>query len=75
MGNPYAHVVEDNADIWATDWRGVFNDRIPDGMPWLFTDYMDGHQVLVNPAIVHCMHSKSAMSATTSPMRKPWTLA
>lgn len=74
MGNPYAHVVEHNPDVWASDWTGVFATALPDGSPWLFTDYLDGHQVELNPAIVHCMRSKSALFAAASPMRKPWSI-
>lgn len=61
MGNPYAHVVERNPDDWASDWIGVFAGRLPDGKPWEFTDYMDEHRFVVNPAIVHCMRSKHAL--------------
>lgn len=63
MGNPYAHVLEQNPEAWASDWTGVFADRLPNGNRWEFTDYMDGHRFPVNPAIVHCMRSKSAMLA------------
>ena len=69
MGNPYAHTLAANKDIWASDWTGVFADRLPDGRPWDFTDYMSGEAIRVNPAIVHCMRSKKAMAAAASPMR------
>jgi len=61
MGNPYAHVLETHCDLWASDWTGCYSDRLPDGQPWHFEDYMDGRRFLVNPAIVHCMRSKQAM--------------
>ncbi len=63
MGNPYAHVLESNSDLWASDWTGCFANRLPDGLPWHFEDYMDARRFLVNPAIVHCMRSKEAMIA------------
>ncbi len=71
MGNPYAHLVEQNPDVWASDWIGVFADRLPDGNPWEFVDYMDEHRFVVNPAIVHCMRSKGAMLDDASRMMKP----
>ncbi|KAA5543137.1 hypothetical protein FYK55_12705 [Roseiconus nitratireducens] len=61
MGNPYAHVLESDSALWASDWTGCFENRIPDGRPWQFVDYLDGHSFRVDPAIVHCMRSKSAM--------------
>ena len=63
MGNPYAHVLESNANLWASDWTGVYANRIPDGRNWQFEDYMDGRRFNVNPAIVHCMRSKEALIA------------
>lgn len=48
-------------DIWASEWTGVLNDRIPDGGPWEFQEYMTGTRSSVNPAIVHAMRSKNAL--------------
>jgi hypothetical protein len=61
VGNPYLHTLGHNSDLWASDWTGVFSDRFPDGSAWDFEDYLDGSHVRVNPAIVHCMRSKSAL--------------
>jgi hypothetical protein len=61
VGNPYVHTLEHHADLWASDWTGVFADRIPDGSAWDFVDYLDGTRLRVNPAIVHCMRSKQAL--------------
>jgi hypothetical protein len=63
MGNPYAHLLERNSDLWASDWTGCYANRLPDGQPWQFEDYMDARRFPVNPAIVHCMRSKAAMMA------------
>jgi hypothetical protein len=60
-GNPYLHTLERNRDLWASDWTGVFRDRLPDGSAWDFEDYLDGSHMPVNPAIVHCMRSKNAL--------------
>ncbi len=70
LGNPYAHTLAMNREIWASDWIGVFADRLPDGSSWNFTDYMSGDNIPVQSAIVHCMRSKKAMVAAASPIRK-----
>lgn len=62
-GNPYAHTLRETCDLWASDWTGCFRDRLPDGSPWWFVDYMTEERVPVNPAIVHAMRSKSALVA------------
>lgn len=64
MGNPYAHVLEANPDVWASDWTGIFSGRLPDGSSWDFEDYMDEHHFHVNPAIVHAMRSKDILIRT-----------
>lgn len=60
-GNPYVHTTRVTADFWASDWTGVFRDRLPDGNPWWFSDYFTDERIPVNPAIVHAMRSKSAL--------------
>jgi len=55
------HTLRATSDLWATDWKGVFQDRIPSGEPWPFTDFFTGEQFPVNPAIVHAMRSKKAL--------------
>jgi hypothetical protein len=61
VGNPYLHTLERGHDLWASDWTGIFAGRLPDGSAWNFEDYLDGSQITVNPAIVHCMRSKDAL--------------
>lgn len=65
-----AHLVDDptkntlaaTASTWACDWTGHYRDRLPDGNPWQFEDYMTGEKRNnMNPAIVHAMRSKTAM--------------
>jgi len=53
--------VRNNTELWASDWLGVYKDRIPDGNEWVFTDYMTMEEIPVNPAIVHAMRSKDTM--------------
>jgi hypothetical protein len=60
-GDPYAHTTRATIDLWASDWMGVFRDRLPDGRPWWFTDYFTGERIPANPAIVHAMRSKKAL--------------
>lgn len=48
-------------DIWASEWTGALKDKIPDGEPWTFQEYMTSERKIVNPAIVHAMRSKQAL--------------
>lgn len=48
-------------DTWASEWTGVLKDKIPDGDPWVFQEYMTNERRTVNPAIVHAMRSKNAL--------------
>lgn len=50
-----------NLDFWASEWTGALKDRIPDGEPWEFQEYMTHARSVVNPAIVHAMRSKKAL--------------
>src|SRR5262249_44322786 len=60
-GNPYSHTLRQTADLWASDWTGYFENKLPDGLPWWFVDYFTGEKLAVNPAIVHAMRSKNAL--------------
>jgi hypothetical protein len=61
MGNPYIHTLRENTDIWASDWIGWYNNRLPDGKEFEFEDYMSGNKIRVNPYLVHCMRSKNCL--------------
>lgn len=50
-----------NMDFWASEWTGVLQDRVPDGEPWQFQEYMTHARSSVNPSIVHAMRSKKAL--------------
>lgn len=54
---------EGYVDIWASEWTGVLKDALPDGSPWEFQEYMTNARSTVNPAIVHAMRSKAALTA------------
>ena len=60
--DPRLHALADTSDFWASDWRGHFADCLPDGSPWPFTNLFSGKTTAVNPAIVHAMRSKSALT-------------
>lgn len=62
-GNPYAHTLKVNSQVWASDWTGKFADRLPTASSWLFEDYFTGNRYRVNPCIVHAMRSKDALIA------------
>lgn len=55
------HLLSHCRDIWASDWTGIFTDRLPDGKAWAFTDYMNHARFEVNPAIVHALKSKEIL--------------
>lgn len=63
-GNPYLHTLPQHPDLWASDWTGVFADRLPEDATWQFQDYMNQLPTTVNPAIVHAMRSKAALIQT-----------
>jgi hypothetical protein len=60
-GNPYVHTLRHTSDVWASDWTGVYEGRLPDGKPWEFIDYFSEQSYTVNPAIVHAMRSKEIL--------------
>ncbi len=65
-GDRHLHTLRKTSDLWASDWTGVFSDRLPDGKPWWFLDYFTEEPIPVNPAIVHAMRSKSALIAAAA---------
>ncbi len=60
-GDPSRHTLRNTSDLWASDWTGVYADRLPDGQPWEFVDYFTEETQRVNPAIVHAMRSKEVL--------------
>lgn len=50
-------------DAWASEWTGVLKDRLPDGSPWEFQEYMTNERSTLNPSIVHAMRSKNALTS------------
>lgn len=60
-GNPYLHTLRHTAEVWASDWTGCYDGRLPDGRAWEFVDYFSEEGFQVNPAIVHAMRSKEAL--------------
>ena len=60
--DPYLNTNERTCDTWACDWIGRYRDRLPDGRPWLYEDWLSGSTRTINPAIVHAMRSKGAMA-------------
>lgn len=49
-------------DTWASEWTGELKDKVPDGSSWIFQEYMTHQKFTLNPAIVHAMRSKSALT-------------
>ena len=52
---------ENYIDIWGSEWTGALKDKLPEGMPWKFIEYMTGKESVINPSIVHAMRSKNAL--------------
>lgn len=65
--DPRLHTLETSAHFWASDWKGHFADRFPDGSPWPFSNHFTGKETSINPAIVHAMKSKQAMIQSLEP--------
>lgn len=67
VDDPHLNTIEATHDTWACDWANRFKDRFPNGQPWTYTDWLTGQQKNINPAIVHAMRSKDAMSGKVRP--------
>ena len=65
VDDPSLNTPDATQEIIASDWTGVYEDRLPDGKVWRCEDYMTGESRMVNPAIVHAMRSKRAMERKT----------
>lgn len=61
VDNPERNTLAATHQIWASDWTAQYNNRLPDGNPWIFEDYLSGEKRSVNPAIVHAMRAKQAL--------------
>jgi len=55
------NTVQNLSDVWACDWVGNFKDKLPDGKPWKYEDWMTAEQSMINPAIVHSMRGKDTV--------------
>lgn len=49
-------------DVWATEWIDSLQGKIPDGSDWEFEEYMTNERSKLNPAIVHAMRCKEALT-------------
>lgn len=59
--NPEFHLIKNHFDIWASDWTAQFKDKLPEGKPWMFKDWLQGDEFIINPAIVHALKSKDLL--------------
>lgn len=48
-------------NYWASDWTGVFQDKMPEDIEWESTSYMTFEKIPVKPAIIHAMRSKKSL--------------
>jgi hypothetical protein len=56
------NTIQQTGHVWACDWVGRWDQRLPDGSPWLYQDWMTGDEWSINPAIVHLMRGKHLMA-------------
>lgn len=59
--NPETHLLNKHFDVWASDWTAQFANKLPEGKPWMFKDWMRGQEYTVNPAIIHVLKSKELL--------------
>jgi hypothetical protein len=65
--DPESNTFDKCCHIWASDWNYHFKDKLPDGNPWPYSDWISQvDKGRVNPAIVHAMRSKTAQIAAGS---------
>lgn len=65
--DPENNTVSKHKHVWTCDWMGRFKDKLPDGRPFMQTDWMTQKDIgLVNPAIVHNMRGKHLMKAAAA---------
>ena len=75
LTNPDGHQIKHKHvnDTWAVD-RGNFQNKLPDGKPFLFWTNWNGNKFMVDPAIVRAMKSKPQLieygKATTIEMMR-----
>lgn len=70
MGNVYKHQLRLAPELWASDWCGHFEGRLPEDESWFFRDYMTDEHIPVRPAIVHAMRSKDVLAYESSRSEK-----
>jgi hypothetical protein len=61
------NTIKNTGKFWASDWKGIWANRLPENKPWKFTDYMNDTEIDVQPAIVHAMRSKDALIKMVKP--------
>lgn len=67
--DPENNTFENHSHLWACDWHGHHEHKLPDGKPWRYKDWTtDKYTNLISPAIVHNMRGKKFMAASASPM-------
>ena len=60
--DPDRHTQRRGFDVWASDWTGVYSNRLPDGSGFDFEDYMSGEKTKCNPAVIHLMRGDAVLA-------------
>jgi hypothetical protein len=62
-GDAEKHTLTKYPDMWASDWTGHFDNKLPVDEEWDFIDYFSMKPIKVRPSLVHCMRSKNVLSS------------
>lgn len=60
--DPSFHFHEKYFNYWASDWTGIFKNRLPFYTEWIYESYMTGEKFVVKPSLVHAMRSKNILN-------------
>lgn len=55
-------LIKNNSQYYCLDWKGFFQNRLPDGSHWDSEDYFTGSVVSCNSSLVYCPNSYGVMS-------------
>lgn len=71
-GDINRHVLQKTKFVWASDWTGVYKDKLPEKIEeWEFTDYMNDYKYKIRTPIVHVMRSKHLLLKHYEEVIKP----
>ncbi len=60
--NPEAHLITEQAALWASDDEGRFQTALPTGDPWPWRHPLQPDSIPMRPAIVHLPHGRELLA-------------